>query len=50
MIKMIISTISESMVVIYLSKVIWYEWAQMYRYESNISRTIDIYEQLFMMK
>ena len=50
MLKMAIPEISEPMQLISPSRAIWDEWARMYGYQSNIGRTVDIFEGLFKTK
>ena len=44
---MAIPTIYEPMQPISISKAIWGKWTRIYRYESNISCNVDIYQSLF---
>ena len=50
MLKMAIPAIAEPMQLISPSRAIWDEWARMYGYQSNIGRTVDIFEGLFKTK
>ena len=44
MLKMVVLAISELIQLISPSKAIWDEWARIFKYEYNISRTMAIYE------
>ena len=50
LLKMTIPAIAEPMQLITPSKAIWEEWMRMYGYKSNISRTVDVFENLFKSK
>jgi hypothetical protein len=50
LLKMAVPAIAEPMQLISPSKAIWDEWARMYGYRSNITRTVDIFEGLFTTK
>ena len=50
LLKLEIPSICELMHIITPTKAIWDEWASIYRYESNISRIVEVYEQLFKVK
>ena len=50
LLKLTIHFISEPMKLIKHTKAVWHEWSYVYGTKFNISRIVEVYEQLFKAK